>query len=693
MLERLKKMLIVDDVSLNRAILSDTFMNEYDVLQAKNGIEAMDIIKRYKDEIIIVLLDLLMPLKSGYEVLKEIKRDHDLNHISVIVSTAHNDVESELNALQLGADDFVNQPIVPEVIKFRVNNIVSKKELELLREKNRILEINRRNEEIYRSIVEQVEIIVFEWTPENGIEYMIEGNMQFVFTDRVFLISNKQMTYNVLEIYKEDELKLVDFINKLKTGNKVNEVIIRLKKESGTFVWCRILTNSFYDDQNQLIRVIGTINNIDEQVKAQNELVYRAEHDDIVDCYNRRTFHTKVEELFLNYPNNKFAIITMNVKKFKVINDVYGTQTGNQVLKKIADIIKQSMGLYDLCSRNHSDIFSICMMYHNDDQILDMIHNIEMQAKRKLFKYKIEFSFGICPVEHLETPINKLSDMATFALFTIKDSILTNVAFYDSKIRKQENEVREMEDEMEDALLNGEFVVYLQPKHNISTGAIIGAESLVRWNHPQKGLILPNKFIPLFENNGFIVKLDEYVWDETCKLMRKWMDKGGREIPVSVNVSRMHIYDSELCSKLLNITKKYNVRNELLELELTESIFIENTSVLFEIMNQIMNQGFRFSLDDFGTGYSSLSILKDVPISEIKLDREFFNEPGSRTDSKIIIKHIIEMSNALGITVVAEGVETKKISEELLEMGCSIAQGFYFSKPMPAKEFEKLLFH
>lgn len=687
-----KKMLVVDDLHVNRAILNDIFKSEFDILQAKDGIEAMDIIHKFKNEIVVILLDLHMPLKNGYEVLSEIKNNEQLKDIPVIVTTANHDVKNEVKVLQIGADDFVIQPIEPEIIKCRVHNVVSKKEMDLIKEQNRILEITQKNEEIYKIIVKQVELLIFEWNPEHGVEYKMEGVSQFIFVMRAFVLGEKTRVLKVIEAYGEDESKFIEVIKAAREGISTKEMLIRLKKITGEFVWCKLNINCFYNDKNELIRVIGTINNVDENVKAQNELVYRAEYDEIAGCYNRRTYHSKIEQMFRDYPSEKFVILRMNIKRFKVINEVYGTKVGNFILKEVAKVINNCIGEDSVCGRNHSDIFGICITYNDVNDILTLIHKIEEGAQKVLPKFKLEFSFGICQVDDIGLPVNQLCDFATLALSTIKDSVLINYAFYDDDIKKRAKEEREMEEEMKSALANGEFVVYLQPKHNISTGEIVGAEALVRWNHPQKGLILPNKFIPLFEKNGFIILLDEYIWEETCKLMKKWLDQGEMEVPISVNVSRMHVYDNDFCDKLVSITKRYQLPNELLELELTESTFIENAAALLEIMERVRELGFRFSLDDFGTGYSSLSILKDAPISVIKLDREFFNETNNKTESRTIVKYIIEMTNSLGISVVAEGVETKKISDDLLEMGCLIAQGYYFSKPMPHKEFEKILF-
>ena len=215
---------------------------------------------------------------------------------------------------------------------------------------------------------------------------------------------------------------------------------------------------------------------------------------------------------------------------------------------------------------------------------------------------------------------------------------------------------------------------------------------MVRWNHPEKGIIPPNSFIPVFEKNGFIVKLDAFVWEETCKIIKKWQDAGVECVPISVNVSRMHIFDVGFDKKLKGLVEKYQIPTSLLELELTESAFLENVSRLYDVMNSLREDGFVLSMDDFGSGYSSLNMLKNVPLDVVKLDREFLNETTTTEKGKTIVESTISMVQRLKMKVVAEGVETKEHANFLLEAGCHIAQGYYYSKPISVDAFEEFAF-
>ncbi len=244
---------------------------------------------------------------------------------------------------------------------------------------------------------------------------------------------------------------------------------------------------------------------------------------------------------------------------------------------------------------------------------------------------------------------------------------------------------------MEMALKNREFVVYFQPKYNLRSENLAGAEALVRWLHPVNGIIYPNDFIPLFEKNGFITKLDNYVWEETCKIMRKWLDAGLPPISVSVNVSCIDVYNKELPKLLLDLTKKYGIATKYLHLEITETAYTENPNQIIEAVRHLSDAGFMIEMDDFGTGYSSLNMLSDLPIDILKLDMKFIKNEMQKNGSKNILSFIISLAKWLGLLVIAEGVETREQIERLHSMDCNYVQGYYYARPMPEEEFTALI--
>ncbi|MEG1994533.1 MAG: EAL domain-containing protein, partial [Oscillospiraceae bacterium] len=249
---------------------------------------------------------------------------------------------------------------------------------------------------------------------------------------------------------------------------------------------------------------------------------------------------------------------------------------------------------------------------------------------------------------------------------------------------------QEISNDMNEALKNGQFHVYLQPKFNLHTKEVSGAEALVRWNHPRKGLVPPDDFIPVFEKNGFIQKLDEYVWEKCCQYIRSWLDRGVVPYPISVNMSRVDTLNSQLCDILKEMLDKYNLLPEYLNIEITESAYMENSVQMIETITRLKNIGFKIEMDDFGKGYSSLNMISELPIDKLKLDMSFLQRKRSKMTSESVIKLIVDLAKTLNLTVVAEGIETKDDLLFLQEIGCEYGQGYYFSKPLPINEFEDL---
>lgn len=273
-----------------------------------------------------------------------------------------------------------------------------------------------------------------------------------------------------------------------------------------------------------------------------------------------------------------------------------------------------------------------------------------------------------------------------------KEKYEHSYSFFNEDTRNRLYKEKRLEDNMNKALEKGEFIVYYQPKYSLDdVNEIEGAEALIRWNSPEFGFISPIDFVPLFEKNGFIVNIDMFVFEEVCKTLNKWINKGYTPVPISVNMSRVHLYRDNFIENITDLISKYNISPEFIELELTESVVFDNLNILIDIMKKIKEIGFLISMDDFGSGYSSLNLLKDLSFDILKLDRGFLIETTDTKRGKIIISKIVEMAKAIDIKVICEGVETYEQVEFLKEIGCDKVQGYLFAKPMVLDEFEKHL--
>lgn len=282
-------------------------------------------------------------------------------------------------------------------------------------------------------------------------------------------------------------------------------------------------------------------------------------------------------------------------------------------------------------------------------------------------------------------------DRANLALRKIKGSHDSAFYIYNDTIRNKLIMKREIENDMNAALENHEFKVFIQPKYCLQTRQIIGGEALVRWQHPTKGMISPFDFISIFEKNGFVTKLDMYVLETVCQKQQQWIAEGHKPQPIAINQSKLHFFNPNFIEELKNILSNYQIHPSLIELEFTESAVFDNIDTLLEVMEQLRKLGLKLSIDDFGTGYSSLNMLKDIEVDTLKLDRGFLMDTENEKRKKIIIQAIIDMAKTLSMTVVAEGIETKEQEDLLRDMGCDTGQGYFFAKPMPIEEFYKLL--
>lgn len=410
----------------------------------------------------------------------------------------------------------------------------------------------------------------------------------------------------------------------------------------------------------------------------------------LTNLYNLRAFYYKAAEIMLENPDKKYAVIILDIANFKSVNEFCGRNTGDELLRVIADAFRKYEKEDTSLSHFRADIFAMLTPFSNNEELIDITNQIAQEINEFKISCKVLPSFGICISKSPTMPISIMCDYATMALKTIKGKFYANHAFFDEKMRSDMLKEKQVENDIVEALETGQIRLFIQPKVNINTGEVIGGEALVRWEHPTRGIICPGDFLPILEKNGLIINIDVYVWNEVFKLISRRMAEGKKVVPISVNISRLHAYHDEFNDYLLELCEKYDVPAKYVPLELTESAFLAETEVMYERMKQLKENGFIISMDDFGTGYSTMTMLKNQPVDEIKIDRGFIEDLDNNR-SKIIIAHTIEMIKNLGIKIIVEGVEELIQQEFLQECGCSEAQGFYYYKPMNSDDFEKLL--
>lgn len=417
---------------------------------------------------------------------------------------------------------------------------------------------------------------------------------------------------------------------------------------------------------------------------------YLATYDELTGIYNKQAFYAKTKEMLLDNPDKNFDLLRINIERFKVLNDLFGESTGDKLLRYIGKFLKEINLPLCVSGRLYADNFVVCYEAGKGDS-RRMINTLQMVADSFAINNRTILSFGLYRIDDKTLPVSVMCDRANMALWKAKGNFKNPYCEYDEKMRQQVLKEQKIINAMERAIHNKEFTLYLQPKYDIEKGTIIGAEALVRWISLENGFISPGDFIPVFENNGFVYEVDKFIWEESCRYLRKWLDEGREVHPISVNVSRIDLYTPKLVQHLVNLREKYQLPSQYLELEITESAYTEDPEQIITITRQLREAGFVILMDDFGTGYSSLNMLKDIQIDVLKLDMGFLKSSDYSAKGGNILTAILKMAESLKMQTIAEGVETKEQVEFLKSIGCRYVQGFYYSKPLPVGEFEKLI--
>lgn len=555
-------MLIVDDVEINRAILSQFFQNEYEILEASNGEEALEILESRNVD--IMLLDLMMPVMDGMEVLGVLHKNPRFSHIPVIVTTSQDVVNSEVQALENGAADYITKPYNPIIVKIRVRNVMA-----------------------------------------------------------------------------------------------------RLENE-----WRKVRQKAQADKISEMQNII--------------------EIDQLTGLYNHQTIMTKASKMVQENRSVRYCIVYLDISCFKVINEMFNMETGDMILKTAADYFKTVAGRRGLAARLSADQFALCVPEDTLDMEL-VIQGLDAVMRSLAVYRSIMFYAGVFVVDNVYLSVNKMLDRAHMAMNTVKGNYNKRYAYYDEELRTSLMEEQMLVRDMEGAMDNNNFCIYLQPIYNIDTNKIVSAETLIRWHHPQKGLMSPSKFIHVFEKNGFVTRLDRFAWGDACRFLSRQRDNGLEVVPISVNVSRINMYDQSFVDYMQSLLAKYDLEPWMLRIEITESAYMDNPAQLVKVLKKLKNAGFTVLMDDFGSGYSSLNILKDLTVDVLKLDMKFIQNFERSSRASIIMESVVQMAHNLGIDTVVEGVETETQVEFLKEIGCNVVQGYYYAKPMSTEACLDLL--
>ena len=434
-----------------------------------------------------------------------------------------------------------------------------------------------------------------------------------------------------------------------------------------------------------LARILRTV-----ELFENRDILRFTERDHLTGLYNKEFFYRYAEQLDLYHKDAQTDAIVFDINHFRTINDRFGKTHGDEILKSIADkalgFVNEAGGIVCRCD---ADTFMIYCPHRADYGIVLNALSVPLGDGEN----HVRLRMGVYSDADKTLDIERRFDRAKMASDSVRDNLVSPIGIYDNSMREAEMLAYRLINDFPTALRDKQFVVFYQPKFNVrgDEPALCSAEALVRWKHPKLGMVSPGTFIPLFEKNGLIQELDRYVWSETAAQISDWKKRLNVSIPVSVNVSRIDLYDPDLTDRLLGIVKANGLSVEELLLEITESAYTENSDHIVEKVKKLSKLGFKIEMDDFGSGYSSLSMLSYLPIDALKLDMQFIRSAFTGRRDTRLLDTMICLAASFEVPTIAEGVETAEQVSVLKRMGCDIIQGYYFSRPIPADEFEKFI--
>ena len=463
-------------------------------------------------------------------------------------------------------------------------------------------------------------------------------------------------------------------------------------KVNGKTLYLRIFFKRLLDEDGA---AIGSFIDIKDRTKEVNDLQaerYRASHDSLTGLYNKEYFYEKVRKRLDEQPEEEFLLICSDIGDFKMVNDVFGTESGDKVLIRIAKALHKLCKQDQIYGRIDNDGFALLMKKSDyEEEYFQTVPQTKVYIEKNI-EYPIRLYLGVYEIIQKDLPISGMCDRAKMAIATIKGNYQRRLAYYDEALRQSLLNEQEIMGELDEAIASGQFQIYLQAQVN-GDGESHGAEALVRWIHPKKGYLPPSEFIDILEKNGAIVRLDRYVWKLACLKLKEWTSEGREDMYLSVNISPKDFYFVDIYDTFTSLVETYGIDPKRLHLEITETSVMTDVEQRIKIIERLQAYGFIVEMDDFGSGYSSLNMLKEIHVNVLKVDMVFLRKTTEVERSRKILRTIISLAQELGMETIVEGVETSDQLEFLKSISCDIFQGYYFAKPMEVTQFEEIYMH
>lgn len=675
-----KKLLVVDDFELNRDMLTRRLRTRgFEVQGASNGEEALKLVDEFGPD--LVLLDIMMPDINGYEVLSRLRQKYDPTKLSVIMVTAKDQSQDIVQALDLGADDYVTKPIDFAVVMARIRSQLGRRQAE------RAL---RESEARFALAAEGVNDGLWDWDLRNQKVHYSDRWCALLGYSPEEVGDSVDAWYEHVHTDDRDRVRrALDAHLSSKTETFSSEY--RAISKDGTYRWMLSRGKALFDDVGTPYRMAGWLTDTSEKV----------EHDYLTDLPNRGLFldrtQSAIQRLSRSPKGHGVAVFCIGIDRFRIINESLGHQKGDEMLIRIARRLEALINPGDTLARLGGDEF--CILVEEISGIggaTEVARQIQQVMAEPFSNHggddiHITCCVGIAVVSEEAMPVEESLRRAHTAMERAKQKGKNHFVMFDDGMSDNMLSVLKIENQLRRALEHNELLLQYQPQINSVTGEIVGAEALVRWQSKELGFISPGRFIPIAEDTGLIVPIGAWILKQACVQAMAWHQQYGLGVRIGVNLSSKQFSDGSILETVKEVLAETQLPPHLLDLELTESLLMKNIERTIQQLKSLHELGVSISVDDFGTGYSSLAYLKRFPIDTLKIDQSFVRDITSTPDDASICKAIISMAHSLRMQVIAEGVETVEHYRFLHQLKCDELQGYYFAKPLVAEAFAELL--